>query len=141
MPLNGFSSLCDACASIIISKDKGNPQKHIAKNVNQAYVTHYKIDGVVIKEGHNKCDYLVLNEDSKTAYLIELKGSDLCKAAQQLETTENILSNELRAYDKRYRIIANKCKTQEINSSSYIKFKKKWGHKLVQKTGTLSENI
>ena len=141
MPLNGFSSLCDARASIIISKDKGNPQKHTANNVNQAYVTHYQIDGVVIKEGQNKCDFLLLNEDTKTAYLIDLKGSDLCKAAQQLEATENILSNDLTAYEKQYRVVANKCKTQEINSSSYIKYKMKWGHKLVQKTETITENI
>ena len=32
-----------------------------------------------------------MNETSKTAYLIELKGSDLVKAASQLEATENAL--------------------------------------------------
>ncbi len=140
MPLIGFNSLCNDHAPIIVSQDDRNPQKHVANNVKKSYVTHYKIDGVVIQDG-NRCDFLLLNEDTKIAYLIELKGSDLSKAAEQLEATEKKLSQELNAYSKRYRIISNKCKTTEINHSSYLKYKKKWGGKLVQRTSVFSENI
>lgn len=48
MPLNGFESLCKRDAPQIVSKDKGNPQYHKGNNPTRAYVTHYKIDGVVI---------------------------------------------------------------------------------------------
>ena len=75
------------------------------------------------------------------AYLIELKGSDLVKAVQQLETTERTLKQELSAYNLQYRIVANKCKTQEIRSSAYRKYQLRWKGKLVQKTGFIEENI
>ena len=74
MPLKGITSLCSKYAMQIVSKDKGNPQYHRAKN---------KIDGNVIKAG-SRCDYLLLNEESRMAYLIELKGSDLVKAAEDI---------------------------------------------------------
>lgn len=73
MPLNGFTSLCSKNAKQIVSRDKGNPQYHKANNVSNSEVTHYQIDGKVIKTG-DRCDYLLMNETSKTAYLIELKG-------------------------------------------------------------------
>lgn len=140
MALKGFESLCSPRASQIISRDKGNPQYHKGNNPSGAYVTHYKIDGTVIKEG-NKCDYLLMNEDTRTAYLIELKGSDLVKAARQLEATGKLLARELAGYQLRYRIIANKCKTQEIYSSAYRKYQIRWKERLVQKTGSIIETI
>lgn len=140
MPLMGFQSLCDKNAVQIISKDKGNPQFHKGKNVKRAHVTHYKIDGNVIRAG-SRCDFLLLNEDAQMAYLIELKGSDLVKAAEQLEATERVLNSELSKYDLQYRIVANKCRTQAIHSSAYRKYQMRWKGKLVQKTGYMEENI
>ncbi len=80
MPLQNFESLCSKNAAWIVSRDKGNPQYHRADNRRRAYVTQYKIDGIVITTG-NRCDFMLMNEDTKIAYLIELKGSDLVKAA------------------------------------------------------------
>ena len=82
-----------------------------------------------------------MNEESKIAYFIELKGSDLVKAAEQLEATERILEKELAAYHKLYRIVAKKCKTQEIHSSSYRKYQLRWKGRLMQKTGCIEEII
>ena len=140
MPIRGFDSLCSKNAVQIVSKDKKNPQYHKAINKKKKYVTHYKIDGVVIKAG-SKCDYLLLDEDGYVAYLIELKGSDLVKAAIQLEATEKALCKELSAYEVQYRIIANKCKTQEIKSSAYRKYQIRWKGRLIQKTGFIEEDI
>ena len=140
MPLNGFKSLCGTNDKQIVSRDKGNPQYHKAINKAKAYVTHYQIDGVVIKSG-DRCDYLLMNEDKKVAYLIELKGSDLVKAAKQIESTENTLCQELTGYSMRYRIVANKCKTQEIHSSAYRKYQIRWGNRLLQKTRSIEEQI
>lgn len=140
MPLTGFGSLCDEHAAQIVSKDKKNPQYHRGINTERAYVTHYQIDGVVIQTG-SRCDYLLINESAKRAYLIELKGSDLVKAAEQLAATENALQREFSGYSVFYRIVANKCKTQEINSSSFRKYQIRWKGKLMQKTGYIEENI
>ena len=70
MPLKGFQSLCNKHAARIVSKDEGNPQCHKGNNIGKAYVTHYKIDGVVITK-KERCDYLLINEETHTAYLIE----------------------------------------------------------------------
>ena len=128
MPLNGFISLCGKNAKQIVSRDKGNPQYHKANNVSNSEVTHYQIDGKVIKTG-DRCDYLLMNETSKTAYLIELKG------------TENALRSQLVEYQLQYRIVANKCKTQEIHSSAYRKYQIRWKSRLLQKTGYIEEKI
>lgn len=82
-----------------------------------------------------------MNEEKKIAYLIELKGSDLIKASQQLETTAKVLEEELSDYTLQYRIVANKCKTQEIYSSAYRKYQIRWKGRLIQKTGFIEENI
>lgn len=140
MPLKGFQSLCNKHAARIVSKDEGNPQYHKGNNIGKAYVTHYKIDGVVITK-KERCDYLLINEETHTAYLIELKGSDLVKAARQLEITENHLHRELFGYQVRYRIVADKCKTQEIRTSEYRKYQIRWKGRLIQRTGFIEENI
>lgn len=140
MPLEGFESLCSKDAVQIVSRDKGHSQYHKGINKDKEYVTHYKIDGVVIKNG-GRCDYLLINEEKHIAYLIELKGSDLIKAVQQLEVTEKTLRRELSEYSLRYRIVANKCKTQEIYSSAYRKYQLRWKGKLMQKSRFIEENI
>ncbi len=138
MPLTGYASDCEVHASKIVSQEKG--RRHIAKNVRGACVTHYRIDGVVIKQG-NKCDYLLINEDTKDAYLIELKGRDLIGAAQQLEATEIALRTQLLPYSIKYRIVASKCRTQEIESSEFKKFKRRCGNALRYQTNQLEECI
>lgn len=140
MPLKNHTSICRKNAWQIISRDQRNTQYHKGINSRNAYVTHYKIDGNVIKSG-SRCDYLLINEDTLTAYLIELKGSDLVKAAEQIEATESALAKELSVYRLQYRIVANKCKTQEIHSSAYRKYQLRWKGRLIQKTGCIEEKI
>lgn len=140
MPLLGFESTCSRDATQIVSRDKGNPQYHKGLNSGRVYVTHYKIDGVVIKSG-DRCDYLLMNEATRVAYLIELKGSDLVKAVKQLEATEKKLVQQLCGYSLCYRIVANKCKTQEIHSSEYRKYQLRWKKRLLLRTGCIEEEV
>lgn len=140
MPLIGFESICSRDAAQIVSRDRGNPQYHKGINSGRVYVSHYRIDGVVIKSG-NRCDYLLMNEAARIAYLIELKGSDLIKAAKQLEATETALNQQLSGYSLRYRIVANKCRTQEIRSSEYRKYQLRWNKRLMLRTGYIEEDI
>lgn len=121
MPLPGFSSLCEDHQKNVVSRDYGTKRKHTAINPNGAcFVTQYNIDGVVIRTG-KRCDFLVMNEDKKDAYLIELKGSDVEKAAEQLVETAKTLSEQLRSYNKHYRIVCTRCRTHAINSTKYKK--------------------
>lgn len=62
---------------------------HVGKNKNRHMIRQFKVDGEVVAAGDMspRCDYLLLNDDAKTSYYIELKGSDLVKAIEQIETT------------------------------------------------------
>ena len=102
LPLHGFESICkNKKPPIIVSRDKKQTREHRAYNINENYVTQYRIDGIVLTEG-NKCDYLLLNEDKQVAYLIELKGKNLSHAAVQLEETLKALTYELNNYKNIY---------------------------------------
>ena len=96
--LNSANSLCKQRQKIIISQE--NRLKHIAKNVNQSKVRHYKVDGDVITDNKTvRCDYLVLNDDKKAAYFIELKGvGGINKTMEQIISTIKLLKNELPSY-------------------------------------------
>lgn len=137
MPLSGYPSICQPYDSQIVSEE--NSRSHIAYNNSHKRMNHYHIDGNVIKQGL-RCDYLLINETEHIAYLIELKGSDLSKAARQLEVTEQVLHSQL-PQTRRYRIVASKCKTQEIESTEFRKYRHKWGKNLVYKTLQMEEQI
>lgn len=140
MPLNGFKSECGLYDSIVTSRDKGSSRRHIA-HTNGCCVTQYRIDGYVITQG-NKCDYLVMNETDSIAFLIELKGSDLSWAAQQLASTEENLRHIFaKDYEFRFRIVASKCKTQEIESTEFRKYRAKWKGNLKYSTNRIEESI
>lgn len=75
--LNNFHSICEEKQKIIVSKDSGTARIHRAVNIDGDYVRHYKIDGNVISDKTvKKCDFLLLNDSKKDAYLIEVKGTD-----------------------------------------------------------------
>jgi hypothetical protein len=140
MPLAKHESLCKERQKIIVSRDKDSVRQHIANNVNSALVNHYRLDGVVQTTGR-VCDYLLINEDSRTAYLIELKGSNLGDAAKQLEETETFIKPQLSGYTLLFRIVASKCSTHEIESTGFRKFKLQKKEKLRYKTNKLEEDI
>ena len=103
-------------------------------------MTHYVIDGYVLTEGI-RCDFLLINEDTSIAYLIELKGSDLVKAARQLENTEQALQQQLAQYQIMYRIIMRKSSTHAIHSSAFRSFQARKGKQLVCRNNEYEENI
>ncbi len=138
--LRGVASICQPRQKIIVSQDKGNPRvSHRAINENRNLVTQYQIDGAVIKTGL-RCDFLVTNEERKTAYLIELKGSDIDHAIDQLEATAQELKKELSSYSLNFRIVC----TRDImgpNSYKYKKFKSKYNGRVDKKERVIKEKI
>lgn len=75
-----------------------------------------------------KCDYLFLIQEVKTAYLVECKGSDILKAVEQLNSTIDILRNDLLEYTLKAKIIPTKVYAPNMLTNSYKKFsgKAKW---------------
>ncbi|MBQ7219871.1 MAG: hypothetical protein IJS28_02710 [Synergistaceae bacterium] len=123
MPLNDYAPLSDDDRPLIVSAEKG--RRHIGCNVGRDRVTHYRVDGVILC-GERACDYIVINEKKKTAYLIELKGCRIDKAAEQLKATAEILGQYLRGYELRFRIVASKSRTSNTPLNSARRIIDKW---------------
>lgn len=67
-----------------------------------------------------------MNQDKKSAYLIELKGSNILHAMDQVLSAENLLKEDLVGYSVFYRIIYWS-RTQEVRKSRIIRWKEKEG--------------
>lgn len=144
MALEKYNSTCELNQKIIICKDKGNSQKYIAENIDKSKVYKYQIDGYVITEG-KKCDFLVWNEDKKNIYLIELKGTDLEHAIDQIISTENVLResffSSIDGCQFYYRVVLNRVPTHALHSNKIKKLMKNKMHSLQYKTKEFREKI
>ncbi len=139
--LERFESSCDERQKIIVSRDTGSKCMHRANNIKRCLVRQYQIDGYVITDpNEKKCDYLILNDDKKDAYLIELKGTELLHALEQIEQTEKILGRDLSLYEKYYRIVY-RANTHDIHSLKFTKFVKTKGGRVKAATNLIEENI
>lgn len=139
--LENYKSICGKTQKIIVSKDSGETRIHRAINNGRSDVRHYQIDGYVIKDmAAKKCDFLLLNDTKKDAYLIEVKGTDLKSSIAQLENTENRLREDLKGYQKKYRIVY-RANTHAVRSSEYTKFCLRHQGNVKAKTILMEEEI
>ena len=122
MPLKGYESLCKEHQERIVCRDRGENRIYRAWNSDKCRVTQYQIDGCVIRDTGARCDFLLMNEDKRNAYLIELKGSDIEHGIEQLEATAKRLRKELSPYALKYRLVHSRAKTHAINGTKFKKF-------------------
>lgn len=124
--LEQAKSLCKSDAKIIVSQDKktGNPAQHRALNPKQHFVRQYKLDDIV--QNKECCDFAVLNDELKKTYLIELKGSDINKAIEQLKSAHQLLKKEISNYQFFFRCIY-RSGSHNIRSSKLNNLMKKQG--------------
>ena len=112
---------------IIVLKDKNSGNsKYIANNDNCKMISEFIVDGCIIKDDREKCDFMLLDYDGKKVYFIELKGSDLSKAYSQLVETirffknyEKFQINILKNYKILARIVLIKGNVPNIRYRSY----------------------
>jgi hypothetical protein len=117
---------CDTRKTIVV-RDSGNKQEYRVTNDNGKEICKIKVDGCLIKEGE-RCDYLILSCEDKSAFFVELKGHDLQKALSQIDSSINKLKDEipeLQEFKIYARIVLNRNPTPDINSSIEIKLKKR----------------
>lgn len=131
------------CEEIVSDKRitrKENQSQIIIDNPNQFKVCVVQVDGCAIKEGR-RCDYLVIPDEQdikKTLEIyIELKGSKILDAIEQLEATIKQLSDHPAKQEKLCIIISTRCplSTPEIQKFK-LSFKKKYNAKLEVKNKT-----
>ena len=122
-----------------------NHRKHVAINKKLNRVYHIKVDGNVIPKSCNttkRIDFLLLNETKKTAYLIELKGSHLGDAVEQLEISHENLKDLLKGYSIRWRIVYHSRTTKTYTNKLQKKIRDyKTKYKLKYKESYMEENI
>lgn len=125
--------------SVFTSSENGCT--HCGKNMSQCMVRQFKIDGGVFTDGTTpRCDYLLLNDDRHTSYYIELKGSDLPKAIEQLEHTISMISPSIPDY-KVFRRIVYRTGSHKIRESKVVLWQRKHGSSVQIKARKLEENI
>mgnify|MGYP000911450238 CR=1 FL=1 len=95
---------------IITFKDRGNSQQLTIHNPNSYAVIKTRVDGCEIVKGL-RCDFMMeiveSNYDGIREYYIELKGTDLTKALEQILATEKILARQRGCLKKGF-IICNR---------------------------------
>lgn len=103
--LQSLPSYCQTRQKIIVSEE--HRVKHRGINNDGSRVRQIKIDGDMWDKGTStvRADYLLLNEDKKTAYIIELKGSDIEHALEQIKNTDANLREALLDFKKLWRIV------------------------------------
>lgn len=125
-PFPNNKNLCtEERQKIIVSTDNGshNPSRHIAHNVDGDIVYRYSVEGDLINgDGQKRCDYLLLNKEKQNAYLIELKGSKVIEAREQILQSERVIRDYLKGYRFLYRIIY-RTGTHDVAANQIIRWK------------------
>jgi hypothetical protein len=126
--------------AIVVCEDKGKT-KYIYNNQSRDNLSKYRVDGGLITEGV-KCDYLLLNCNKQNSYFIELKGSDIIKAIEQIDRSIDLLKDTLTGFSISVRIVLTRVNTVELKNSKYLRLQKRVKQlhgNLVQKTRELEE--
>ena len=130
----------DIHKKVYVSAEKG--RKHIANNPGGQYeVRHYRLDGDVVKN-EVCCDFILLNDSCLDAYYIELKGSDLVRAVEQVEAGQRLFRGILNEYTSYFRIVTSKTRTQDLNSTRFRHFQRTVGKdRIIVKTNKIEETL
>lgn len=126
--LDGHESQCDEHVKEIVCKE--NNSCHTACNKNKSLVRKYQIDGdvILLNDTSQRCDYMILNDDMKKVYLIELKASKVKHGVEQLDNTEKMFRNELKGYTFYKRLVfSGRSATHGVMSSELRMWQKKGG--------------
>ena len=106
-------------------KDKGHPTEYRYINQSANHLAKYRVDGGLISDHEAKCDFLLLNCEQKRSYFIELKGSDLIRAIEQIDRSIEVLKVELTGFNFFARIVLTRVNTVDLRSAKWISLEKK----------------
>jgi hypothetical protein len=109
----------------VICKDKGSKPKYIYDNRSSDYLTKYRVDGGLIDNSGAKCDYLLLNCNKSQSFFIELKGSDIIHAIEQIDRSIDLLKDKLAGLSVFARIVVTRVNTPVLKDTRYLRLKKK----------------
>lgn len=124
-------SLCAEKQQIIVSSENGKEHRALNKHANVVF--QFKIDGDIISQSseYQRCDYILENQTKLHAYLIELKGSDINHAVEQIRNTCKMFKNELKGYIIRPRIVC-RSNTHAVRGSKVRMLKKDYDNTIIR---------
>lgn len=121
-----------------------NGREYVANNTSTKNLVLYKVDDGLISGHTRKCDYALGLPDEDIINLVELKGSHLKDAAEQLTQTIYSLGGKLTGLVVNARAVCSRVQSPDLRSSQVrrleIEVAKRKGS-FVKKSGKLIENI
>ncbi len=111
----------------IVCKDTRGRSQYIAINQRLKKTCRIHIDDHLIKTAVQRCDYGLWVEEGNRMILIELKGSDVDKAYEQLKTTHTFFCKNFQEHTFTYsfRIVPTRVTTP--NLQTMVKMERKKG--------------
>ncbi len=111
--------------AIVVFSDRRSATTFIYENRNSDSLSKYRIDGCLITDNGAKCDYLLLNCNKSISYFIELKGSDLIRAVDQIDRSIDLLIDSLTDFTVFARIVLTRVNTTDLKSAKYLRLEKR----------------
>lgn len=134
----------DARKSVVVEENK---KKYELINSKFDKIANFHIDGGMLSTNSTvRCDNLLVDIDSQVAIFVELKGTDLRHALEQVYATVMLLSQDLAQYQTYARIVTSS-KTNVPNIKAcpqYVRLNKKIREKrgnIDIHTNIISENV
>ena len=121
----GHSEFQHEQMAVVSCTDIGSKTKYIYNNQSSDSLSKYKVDGGLIADDGAKCDYLLLNCEKKRSYFIELKGSDIIHAIEQIDRSIDLLKKELSDFSFFARIILTRVNTHDLRDPRLEKLVRK----------------
>ena len=106
-------------------KDTGHSTEYRYVNPKANHLAKYRVDGGLISDNNPKCDYLLLNCEEKQSYFIELKGSDIIRAVEQINRSIDVLKCNLPDFTCFARIVLSRVNTTDLKNIQLLKLEKK----------------
>lgn len=99
----------------------GKKTQFVLVNESDKIIDKYIVDECLLRSklDYEKCDYLFRINGDKVVYLIECKGSEILKAVSQLNSTLDILKNDLLGYVIKARVISTKVHSPDMRTERY----------------------
>lgn len=137
---NACLKFSDNRRTIVREEEK---KKYIGNNVHSHIFSGYKLDDTF--KQNEACDFLLIREVNQVFYFIELKGSDLIKAVDQIQNSIELTKKHLPGGAVLHgRIVPSRVNTHDLNSVRYRKLEQKLkstGGTLLKKERLLEENV
>lgn len=128
-----MSSSCDRDCLISFDDRKNisiseNRKKYLLHNDLSNYIAVFHVDGAMVQDNDKiKCDNLLIDTTGMKAIFVELKGTDLAHALQQINQTIDMMRDDFPNCTKYARIVtSNRTNVPNIRANpEYIKLYKK----------------